>query len=143
MVIFVIIIYLLKNLNLYIFIQKKFNYTFELNYKDLFLLDNEKYYFLLYFNINLGDTRWHLGHVFLQKYLIIFNQAEALLGFYSIMNNNDNNNKKKIITISYLSNILIIIINFIIVLIIYYLLKKKQRKKRKNEIELDYNNIFS
>ena len=125
------------------FYSKKFNYTFELNYKDLFLLDNEKYYFLLYFNINLGDTRWHLGHVFLQKYLIIFNQAEALLGFYSIMNNNDNNNKKKIITISYLSNILIIIINFIIVLIIYYLLKKKQRKKRKNEIELDYNNIFS
>ena len=125
------------------FYSKQFNYTFKLDYKDLFLLNNEKFYFLIYFNVNLGDTRWHLGHVFLKKYLIIFNQADALLGFYNNMKNNDNNSKKKIINFSYLTNFLLIIINCIIVFIIYYSIKKKQRKKRKNEIELDYNNIFS
>ena len=74
-----------ENFKSIFFHSKQLNYTFELNYNDLFLYRNEFYYFLIYFKVNLGDTRWFLGQIFLKKYLIVFDQEKAFLGFIIII----------------------------------------------------------
>ena len=122
-----------ENFKLIFFHSKQLNYTFELNYNDLFLYRNEFYYFLIYFKVNLGDTRWFLGQIFLKKYLIVFDQEKAFLGYYYNNNNNKNYN------ISYFK-IFPVLLNIILIIILIHLFKKKQRKKRINEIEMDYKN---
>ena len=122
-----------ENFKSIFFHSKQLNYTFELNYNDLFLYRNEFYYFLIYFKVNLGDTRWFLGQIFLKKYLIVFDQEKAFLGYYYNNNNNKNYN------ISYFK-IFPVLLNIILIIILIQLFKKKQRKKRINEIEMDYKN---
>ena len=85
------------------FYHKLYNYTFELNYKDLFEEKDDKLYFLIAFDINEEDL-WKLGTIFFRKYFFIFNTEEKTIGFY---NNDIIINKTEF---KYLSNILWIVL---------------------------------
>ena len=134
----------------------KYDYVFELTYKDLFKEINEYYYFMVIFPyINPDDfesnekEEWHLGLPFLIKYQFVFNFDHKSIGFYRFENiespnkNNDNSvksdenksddkNTKKIWII-----ILEILIILIIIVASFFIgkLVSRQRKKRANELK--------
>ena len=117
----------MKNIKLF---HREVNFTFELNYKDLFKKVNGKYYFLMYFQKHIPFS-FQLGKPFLKKYLLVFNQDKRTIGFYKIIPSNN----------SFIVWILIIICFIIILLLGSYILiyrPGKFRKKRINEIEDDY-----
>ena len=107
-----------------------YNYTFELNYTNLFLNKNKKKYFLIAFDENKGDI-WTLGTLFLKKYFFIFNTNEKTISFY---NNEIIEHKKSSKFINYIIYIVLILIagfiGFFFGKKIYY----KVRSKRINEI---------
>ena len=59
-----------------------YNYTFEMNYSNLFLDKNNKKYFLIAFDESKPDT-WTFGTLFLKKYFFVFNTNEKTIGFYN------------------------------------------------------------
>jgi hypothetical protein len=115
-----------------------YNYTFELNNKDLFEEKNNKKYFLIAFDHSNID-RWTFGTLFLKKYCFVFNTIEKTIGFY----NKDItfNNKNKILKVIYN------LIYFILILIVgiggFLLGKKVYVKVRAKKIyELNDNFIY-
>ena len=107
-----------------------YNYTFELNYTNLFLNKNNKKYFLIVFDENKADT-WTFGTLFLKKYSFIFNTKEKTIGFYNKEINEDKN------SIKFINNIIYIVLIFIAGFIGFFFGKKiyyKVRNKRINEI---------
>ncbi len=122
------------------FEQKEMNYTFEFNYKELFLEKNEFYFFQVIFN-HKNNFYWIFGKPWFVKYLMVFNQDSKTIGHYYIHGyNSQENNKSKINWI--LISIILLLVLFIIIFggwMIYYY-KREKRKKRINEIkdEFDY-----
>ena len=116
------------------FYQKEMNYTFSLNYKDLFIELNGKYYFLIFFNEN-KNSNWIFGEIFFRKFQMTFEQEKKIIGFYI--------RKKKISS----ENTYFLIIVFLLILIlgliyiIYNLLIKRHRRKKANELIEDYDYI--
>ena len=117
------------------FFHRIFNYTFELTKDDLFLIQNNKYIFLVFFS-DYDIKYFAMGKIFLKKYLLTFNQDTKTIGFY---------NPELTIGKKYEKNNLIIIIGIVLVIICsaigFYLAKKiyeKTRKKRVNEINDQY-----
>ena len=99
-------------------------YTFEINYKDIFVEYNGRFVFLIWFDLNNRD-KWKLGKPFLKKYLFTFDLDKKMIGFYNpnIIDKNDekiNNNKDK----KYIMIIIIIIILSLISFFVCYLLAK-------------------
>ena len=119
--------------NIY-FKSKKLDYIFELNFKDVFKMINNKLYFLIVFSNNL-KKEWVLGNPFLKKYQIIFNQEESIIGFY--------NDKIKL-----QNGILIITGIFFIMMIILFIIQyckvrdrevnRRKYGQKENEQELNY-----
>ena len=123
------------------FYHKDLNFTFKLTYEDLFEEINDKYYFLIVYDLKSTDT-WKLGKPFLKKYNFVFNAENKTMGFYdknNIINAKDNDISKriKIFDIKNLNkNSLIIMFVFINILLIVLIItmKKNGKKKRKNKI---------
>ena len=138
--------------NLY-FSHIKYEYIFELTYKDLFKEINDYYYFMVIFpNLNSEDydvdekQEWHLGIPFLRRYQFVLNFDYKSVGFYKFKNldyqDEDNNNEKKNNGKKKgISKVLLIILEVLIVLILiivsFFIGKfvSKQRKKRANELK--------
>ena len=64
------------------FMHYEFNYTFILTYEDLFKIENNEIYFLIYFQ-ETNSNLWKLGKLFLKKYHFIFNIDSSGIYFYS------------------------------------------------------------
>ena len=113
------------------FYHREYNYTFELNYKDLFEDMNDKKYFLVAFDEAEQDL-WKFGTIFFKKYLFVFNSKEKTIGFYYNKNNNNANFSIK------LSNNMLWIIFILLSGLGGFLLGKKiylrYRGKRLNEL---------
>ena len=110
--------------------------NFVLTYKDLFKKINNYYYFLILFNEDINE--WILGHIFLNKYTIVFNPEKKTIGWYCDSNadndlNNKNNNHTTIIIFVILSIIFLAIIIGLLIYIFYY--RPRYRKIRPNELE--------
>ena len=58
----------------------EYDYIFELSYQDLFIENNDKYYFLV---TNNNDENWLIGYPLLKKYQFVFNQDSKTIGFYN------------------------------------------------------------
>ena len=127
------------------FYNKDLNYTFTLNYEDLFIEINDVYYFLVVYDF-YSELTWKFGRPFLQKYKFVFNCENYSLSFYDIekytkndekeeVNNNGSYNFKLIILLL----ILMIILNISLLLLVIKLIKykKKIRNKRACELEND------
>ena len=114
--------------------NKELNFT--LTYKDLFRKIGDNYYFLILFN---EDTnQWEFGHIFLKKYIMVFNGDKRTIGYY--YQSGDNDKKSNIFTIYILIIISIIFGITIIGLLIYifYFRPKNKRKIRPNELEENF-----
>ena len=59
-----------------------YNYTFHMNYTDLFLDKNNKKYFLIVFDETKSDL-WTFGTLFFKKYIFVFNTNDKTIGFYN------------------------------------------------------------
>ena len=125
---------LLQNLN---FHNVDINYTFTLNPSDLFILYNDRYYYLVYFVKQYNVKMWSLGIAFLKKFNFVFNQDKKVLGYYKIKEESFNSN----LFLKILLIIACIIIIILIILLIYYKKNQIKRKIRANELESDFEYI--
>ena len=134
------------------FSNEELDYTFELDYKDLFIENGDLIYFLIiFYNFPQGVenylwtyiSRWELGIPFLKKYFFTYDYDNKYIGFYNnkkliqINNNkkdNNNNHKKSILWIIII--LLIILFCFLVILIIKKLIFKN---KKITAIELENN----
>ena len=118
-------------------INREFNYTFILNYNDIFIKKDNKYYCLILFEKeNIKRISWIIGEVLLKKYILIFNEEKGIIGFYI------HNNKNSFFNFS-ISWILVLFFFFSTIILSYLLYKliiKRKRKIRANELEdnVDY-----
>ena len=135
----------LENLKLFptlYFEYIEINYTFELNYRDLFLEKDNKFWFLIVIDINTEIDEWYIGLPLLKKYQFVFNQDSKTIGFYNPdleieTNRNSNSNSSNYILyiIIFISWIIFICIGFFIG---KYFYKKYKNKKRANELDDNY-----
>ena len=122
---------LMQNLSFY---NQDLNYTFELNYKDLFYNFDGKNYYLVVFPWYLG-VQWRMGLPFFKKYQLIFDSEKKIIGVYERIL------EKKSNIFKFWKNNLIIFLIFIIAFLIFYIIrniKNKSRKIRANELNENY-----
>ena len=119
------------------FYHYEFNYTFELNYKDLFIEKYDKLILMIFFDKFPFDI--FLGKPFLKKYSFLINQDTNLLGYY--IKKNKNNNIEKPNNVNFILKIILIIFGVVILLSLGVFIGKyyyKERKKNKNIIDEEY-----
>ena len=129
----------------------RFNYTFELNYKDLFIEKDNKYYFLII--CENGDVDdWFFGFTFIKKYQFAFNQDSKSINFYNQELSDDEENEiiedkgKNNINKFNMIYLILIIVSWIIfiglgLLLGKFLFNKYNKKKRANELDDNYEYI--
>ena len=115
------------------FYQKIMNYTFELGYNDLFILKNEKLYFLIGFS-RRSTYDWIFGVPFLKQYQLVFDQEREIIGIYTSFNKKKNDYLFKILTV------VCLLIIILLTTLLYKLIHKK-RKIRANELEENFEYI--
>ena len=110
------------------FEHKNFMFTFELNYKDIFIEYNGKYVCLIWIDLK-SKNKWKLGKAFLKKYLFTFDLDKKMIGFYNP------NIKDKINEKNYMRNnnkfflVIIFILSIISFFACYLLAKNIYRNK--------------
>ena len=103
------------------------NFTFELDYNDLFIKKGKYYFFLCYFYKTIS-TNYLLGKPFFKKYTFLFNKEKRNIGFYYKDNSNFFN---------FFPWFILILALGIIVYLSYYIYKiVKIKKKKKQASEL-------
>ena len=115
------------------FILKDIDYKFILNYKDLFIEQDDEYIFVIVFDNNTfnKNPHWILGKPFMKKYQLVYDLDRKIIGLYK-ENNNIEKHENNYIYIFVLI-VLIVIIIVLIVYIIYY--NKKPRKSKAFELD--------
>ena len=130
-----------KNINIKKFKSIKFfnielNYTFELDYNNLFVKYKDKYIMLVYFKEEENQFAWILGTIFLKKYKLIFNLSNQTIGMIKNLKEKD----KNLILYIICCILLIIIIKLSYFLYKYYI--NKPRKIKANELNENYEYDF-
>ena len=100
---------------------EELNYIFNFNYKDVFLLHDNKYYFLILFDKKNG-LYWTFGKPFLYKYQLVFNSYKKTIGIY-------HENKSN----AYNTNIILIIMLIIILFFVFIIIKNKKKILKKQK----------
>ena len=116
----------IKNFKSLSFYHKDLNYTFFLDYSDLFFRNNNKMYFKIVLN-KKNPSQCLLGIPLIQKYKINFDHGRKIMGLYIKINKKFNFWNWIIIFI------LFIFCLFLIIKIVKIM--KSKRKRRMNEIE--------
>ena len=119
------------------FLHKKFNYTFELDYKDLFIKKGNKYFFMAVFPYSYVE-HFEMGKIFLKKYFFTYNIDRKTINFY---NPNIPFETKKEDNIKIYIIIVGIIILIVSCLVGFYFGRKifeKTRNKRNYELDEEY-----
>ena len=129
-----------------IFISKEFNYTYELNYNDLFINinNNKTLLFLVIFEVidarTINYDRWILGEPFLKKYQFIFNPKKKTIIFKKKVENITNisnlNNSRINLNIN-IKIILIIFCVFVVLFLIFKYIKKYKIKNAKRNLDIN------
>lgn len=120
-----------------IFQIKNIDYNITLDYQNLFVLLENKYYFIVNFKNN--NTIWKIGYYIIKKLNIAFNQDKKIISFPKLIKekkqkNNYNNNL--IIIFIFLLIFLLIFILSILFLFCIKLLIKKDKSEDKYLIEM-------
>ena len=126
-----------------IFSHSTLDNIFTLTYEDLFVVSNDKTYFLIINEIGKID-RWKIGKIFFKKYNIIFDYNAKTIGIYD-----DFSNQSKIALIVLEWIIVILLVLFVVFLA--FILSKIYRinnykffgtKIKVDEMEENYNEFF-
>ena len=126
-----------------IFSHSTLDNIFTLTYEDLFVVSNDKTYFLIINEIGKIE-RWKIGKIFFKKYNIIFDYNAKTIGIYD-----DFSNKSKIALI--VLEWIIVILLILVVLFLAFILIKRYRinnykffgtKIKVDEMEENYNEFF-
>ena len=138
------------------FFNIKFEYTFNLDYNDLFIEINNKIYFLIV-GKDMESNIWNLGKIFMKKYPFIFDEDKKTISFVYLnkfdkkdgqnkdmtndnTDNKDNDNSKiKQFFKDYYYIIILIICVIIGVIFGIYIGRKIWKKRRVRVNELDDN----
>ena len=122
------------SLNFYL---RQLLYTFNLDYNDLFIEKNGKYFFNVIFDKN-NKIQWKLGKPFLKKYVFFYDYNSKTIGFYN--EKLPGGKRKKGISSFFLNFLYFIIIIFFGYIGFFYGKKvyDKVRKKRIYEIDDGY-----
>ena len=133
----------IKKFSTIYFYHYEFNFTFELNYNDLFEEINDKIFFLIVKNKgSFNQNLWKLGKIFLKKYQLSFNQDSKTISLYNnIMKNNDKSSIPKKEETKFNKDYIWIFICLVCLALGIYIGTKiivKNRKKRANELKDDY-----
>ena len=121
--------------------NNELNYTFILDYKDLFIEKYDKIVLMIFFDDY--PYEWYLGKPFLRKYSFLINQDSNIVGFYKrevSKNKNVNDNTKNNEDYTLLK-IILIIIGIILLLILGIFIGKyfyKEKDKKINIIDEEY-----
>ena len=132
------------------FVQRDFEYIFNLTYEDLFVFDEKKQKYIFLILIRDNSMLWELGTIFLRKFQFVFDENNKVIGMYKYYegddkeqkdndgNNHDNpdSNIMKIVLIVSLS----VIFAALLIFIGMFIQKKcnKNRKKRANELKENF-----
>ena len=139
------------------FSNLELNQIFELDYNDLFLLNDNIYYFLIYFydypeeiknEFDEYVSRWDLGTPFLKKYFFTYDYDNKYIGFYNnntIIHRITPKEKEKPSNRNY-SWIIILFLCILCIITVFLFLRKymiKKTKFRAIELEADSNLKYS
>jgi len=123
------------------FEHNELNFTFELTYEDIFIEQDNRYWFLICFESYYEAENWILGSIFLRKYNFVFEQKTGTIGFYNMNIAKEEMKEEKptrsmgiIIILFIIYGIVLIFIGFIIANIYY----KNKKKKVANELDEIY-----
>ena len=127
------------------FLHKTLSNKFILTYEDVFLKENNKYIFLIFFDTDENKNVWKLGKPFLKKYLFTFDLDKKTIGYYCDKKDfvNDMEEDQKInVKYTVIKLILLSIIAFAVCHVItkFYYRQKKQAMSDKKLTELIYLN---
>ena len=138
-------------------IGKDFIFDFELDYNDLFIKANSRYYFLIIFKEKYNLNTWIFGQPFYKKYNFTIDLDANLVGFYNpnreIIETDENNNpikkgeeeeddKDKIKIILIIVALAVFVIGLAVGMFFLGRKLRNDRKKRANEL-LDDNYDYS
>ena len=125
------------------FAHAKFNFTFELDYNDLFIKKGNKYFFNIIFPESYIE-HFEMGKIFLKKYFLSYNVEKKTISFYNknIPIESDlerkNNEENSYFTYFLIIGLLILLISCGIGFYFGIKLYQKSRNKRKNELDEEY-----
>ena len=127
------------------FLHKTLSSKFILTYEDVFLFENNKYIFLIFFDADENKNVWKMGKPFLKKYLFTFDLDKKTIGYYynkKDMANDLKEDKKMNIKYTVIKLIFLSIIAFVLCYVItkFYYRQKKQGSSDKKLTELIYLN---
>ena len=115
--------------------------------KELFIEKEDRIYFFIAYDFNLNDE-WHMGHIFLEKYITVFDNDAKKLSILKqretdINKDKSNNNIKNDNNISkiILITVLVFVLNALIFSFVGIFFGKKMylmRKKKANELDDEY-----
>ena len=137
----------IKNLKPIIFeLESKYcptnlNAKFEFDYKDLFIKDNNVYYFQIVFPADGNYNNWVFGKPLFKKYQMVFDQDRKTYGFYVQLNdnkNNDDDNLKQSLKFSYTLVVILIFVTIILFYLLCKLIAKLPRRIKANELEENF-----
>ena len=117
------------------FIHRTLRYTFEINYKDVFIEYNGRYMCKVWIDMSYRNN-WRMGKPFLKKYFFSYNLDKKIISFYD-MENKKEEKKENYIEVVYI--IIIIILLFVIAGLSYVITrifcKNKHHKTKANLLE--------
>ena len=130
------------------FFNKEYEFTFNLDYKDLFTMLNNKIYFLIIGRDMEEKNIWSFGKMFIKKYPFMFNEDKKTISFVYLNKfdkkeedkDNDNNkdtdndsNEKKEHKSNNILILIFILIGIILGIIVGIILEEKYGKKENKE----------
>ena len=126
--------------------KKAYSKIFELTYDDLFLVKNDKIFFLVYFSY-YTTSDWEVGLPFLQKYFLNYNYDTKLISYY----NNDIAKFNQEETSSGISAGKVFLIIFLIISVSLlgfylgrkYILMRRREKIRAEELESEFSKTIN
>ena len=136
----------IKNLKPIIFeLESKYcptnlNAKFEFDYKDLFIKDNNVYYFQIVFPADGNYNNWVFGKPLFKKYQMVFDQDRKTYGFYVELNGDKNNDDhlKQSLKFSYTMIVILIFVTIILFYLLCKLIAKLPRRIKANELEENF-----
>ena len=118
------------------FLHRALRYTFEINYKDIFIEYNVRYMCKIW--IDMGYRKnWRMGKPFLKKYFFSYNTDKKVIGFYVLENKDNKKEEEEKLNKLEVVYIIVIIILLLITIGLSYALTRIFCGNKKHKIKAE------